>query len=55
MEELIKKDIENILRDLLKDDDEKIQMFDCRDCMGDYKITLYQKNGVEVLYTPGEC
>lgn len=31
----------------------RIQMFDCEDIMGDYKIVLFSEEAVEVLYAPG--
>ena len=30
----------------------RIQMFDCRDLVGDYKELLYADNNVTVLYAP---
>lgn len=30
----------------------RVQMFDCSDCFGDEKITIYDSNGIEVLYCP---
>ena len=42
--------LEELLKEIKKD---KIQIFDCRDMAGDYKICLLSdENNIEVLYAP---
>lgn len=48
-----KQRIEKVLQELLKEvGQERIQMFDCRDIMGDYKSVLFSEKEAEVLYAP---
>lgn len=50
----IKVKIEDVLKELLlKLEKNKIQMFDCYDIAGDYKITLFSDEKIDVLYAPG--
>ncbi len=45
--------ISEILTDLLKENElDKIQMFDCRDIVEDYKECLLYEDGVTILYAP---
>lgn len=49
----IKQQIEKVLQELLKEvGQERIQMFDCRDIMGDSKAVLLSLEEAEVLYAP---
>lgn len=48
-----RQQIVKVLQELLKELGKKrIQMFDCEDIMGDYKIVLFSEEAVEVLYSP---
>lgn len=48
-----RQQIVKVLQELLKELGKKrIQMFDCEDIMGDYKIVLFSEEAVEVLYAP---
>lgn len=49
-----KQQIEEVLQELLEElGEDRIQMFDCQDIMGDYKEVLLSEKGVAVLYAPG--
>lgn len=49
-----KQVIEKVLQELLEElDRDRIQMFDCRDIMGDSKVVLLSLEEVKVLYAPG--
>lgn len=49
-----RQQIVKVLQELLKELGKKrIQMFDCEDIMGDYKIVLFSEKAVKVLYAPG--
>ena len=49
----IKQRIEKVLQELLEDLGlEHIQMYDCRDIMGDFKVALLSCEDIEVLYAP---
>lgn len=53
MSKELEKKINKVLEELLKDNEkERIQMFDCTDIFGDFKICLFDEDGVEVLYAP---
>lgn len=50
----IKVKIEELLKELLLElEKDKVQMFDCYDIVGDYKITLFSDEKIDVLYAPG--
>lgn len=45
--------IEEILKSLLFElGKDKVQMFDCYDIAGDYKVTLFSNEKIDVLYAP---
>lgn len=53
MSNKIKQRIEKALQELLEElDRDRIQMFDCRDIMGDSKAVLLSLEEVKVLYAP---
>ena len=45
-----KERIEEILKELTENG--RIQMFSTRDILGDFKVKLFKKNNIEVLYAP---
>lgn len=48
-----KQVIEKVLQELLEElDRDRIQMFDCRDIMGDSKVVLLSCEEIKVLYAP---
>lgn len=52
------KELENeickVIEDILEiEGSKKVQMFDCYDIVGDYKIAFLDEDGVQVLYAPG--
>lgn len=48
-----KQRIEKVLQELLEElDKDRIQMFDCRDIMGDFKVALLSCEEIKVLYAP---
>ena len=49
-----KQRIERVLQELLEElGEDRIQMFDCQDIMGDYKAVLFSGKEAKVLYAPG--
>ncbi len=50
IEEKISEALKELLQEIKQD---KVQMFDCRDIVGDYKECILQEGEVTILYAPG--
>ena len=54
MKEEIREQIESAIKETLRScGRKKIQMFDCPDLVGDYKVTLFYNHDIGVFYAPG--
>lgn len=53
MDKELENKINKTLKELLeRNEQDKIQMFDCRDIAGDYKESLLDEDNVTILYAP---